>query len=52
MIKALVIAVAVVLMLYKFFGINFIYMLAVVIVALLALIYTNQNKMLYMPGKH
>ena len=50
MIKALVIAGAVLVMLYKFFGAKFLAVLGLIVLALMVLVYFNQNKLLYIPG--
>lgn len=47
--KVLGISIAVLLIFYKFFGLKAILVLLAIIVALLTLVYFNQNKILYIP---
>ena len=51
MIKALAILGVALVMFYYFFGAKFIGVLGLIFLALMTLIFFNQNKILYMPGK-
>ena len=51
MIKVLTISGAALVMSYYTFGAKFIGVLALIVLVLMTLIFLNQNKILYMPGK-
>jgi len=51
MIKVIGISVAALFIIYKFLGNTGLILIACIFAVLLALIYFNQNKILYMPGE-